>query len=151
MHVKVATTLRSHNNWAGVQIYLDKDNYLNLGYWAKPWGNNIWRQAFFSKEVEGQVNRLEFGPRHIGGEGGTPQLDFIGGRNSPETVWLRLEKRGSTFTASFSMDGAKWHKIGDHTVLRMGSARLSLAAANAQADAAEVAAEFDFVEVKPAP
>ena len=151
VNVKLAVTLRSHNNWAGFQIYLDKDNYLNLGYWAKPWGNNIWRQAFFSKEVEGQVNRLEFGPRHIGGEGGTPQLDFIGGRNNPEAVWLRLEKRGSTFTASFSMDGAKWHKIGDHTMLRMGSARLSLAAANAQADAAEVSAEFDFVEVQPAP
>ena len=43
-------------------------------------------------------------------------------------------------------------KIGDHTVLRMGAARLSLAAANGQASGvAEVAAEFDFVEVQPAP
>src|SRR3989304_3465639 len=70
VNVKLAVALRSHNNWAGFQIYLDKDNYLNLGYWAKPWGNNIWRQAFFSKEAEGQGNRLELGPRHIGGGGG---------------------------------------------------------------------------------
>lgn len=149
---KLTITLRSQQHLAALTIYRDKDNYLNLGYWGKPWGNNVFRRPFFSKEVEGQANTLEFEPRTIGGEGGTPQLDFMGPRKDPETIWLRLEKRGSTFTGSFSMDGTRWYKIADHTMLRMGDARLSLAASNGTAtNAAEVSAEFDFVEVKPAP
>ena len=148
---KLATTLRSQNNWAALLIHLDKDHYLQLGYWGKPWGNNVYRRPFFAKEVAGEPNVLEFGPREVGGEAGAPKIDFMGPRTSPETIWLRLEKRGSTFTGAFSMDGARWHKIGDHSMLRMGGARLGLMASNDQTDGAEVAAEFDFVEVAPAP
>ena len=148
---KLSVTLRSQNNWAALLIHLDKDHYLQLGYWGKPWGNNVFRRPFFAKEVAGEPNTLEFGPREVGGEGGTPKLDFMGPRTSPETIWLRLEKKGSTFTGSFSMDGTRWHKIGDHTMLRMGGARPGIMASNDQSDGAEVAAEFDFVDIQPAP
>jgi regulation of enolase protein 1 (concanavalin A-like superfamily) len=149
---KVAMTLRSQNQWTGMLLYLDADNYLEVGYWGKPWGSNVWRKAVFAKELEGQTNVLEFEPREIGGQPGVPKLDFMGPTKDPENVWLRVEKKGNTFSASFSMDGRNWHKIGDHTMLRMSGAKLSLMASNeTSGDSAEVAAEFDFVEIQPQP
>lgn len=47
--------------------------------------------------------------------------------------------------------GTRWHKTGDHTMLRMAPARLSLAAGTGGPGAAEVAAEFDWVEGQPRP
>lgn len=127
---KLGMTLRSHNQWSGVLIHLDKDGY------------NLWRKAMFAKELDGQTNILEFEPRNVGGEGGSPKVDFIGVTKTPEDVWLRVEKKGNTFSASFSMDGRQWHKIGDHTMLRTSAARISLMASNELAgDSAEVAAE----------
>jgi len=147
----LAIPLRAQGNWASVLVYLDRDKYLMLGYWAKPHGNNLVRRPFFLKEIGGEGNRLEYGPYTLA-RPGRPTVEFIGAKKDAETIWLRLEKRGSAFTGSFSPDGRDWVKIGDHTVLRMGAARLSLAAANGQASGvAEVAAEFDFVEVQPAP
>ena len=147
---KLSLTARNQVNSAAILIYQDKDTYLSLGCWGKPWGNNVRRTLLFAKEVEGRMNLLEFEPHEVGGEGGTRKVQLIGARNNPEAIWLKLEKRGSAFTGSFSVDGAHWHKVGDHTMLRMGNARLALAASNLNADAAEVAAEFDFVEVAPA-
>ena len=95
---------------------------------------------------------LEFGPRDVGGQGGVPKLDFMGPVKNPENIWLRVERKGNTFSASFSMDGREWHKIGDHTMLRTSAARLSLMASNeTSGDSAEVAAEFGFVEIQPQP
>ena len=148
---KLSLTVRNQVNSAAILIYQDKDTYLSLGYWGKPWGNNVRRTPLFAKEVEGRMNLLEFEPHEIGGEGGTPKVQLIGPRNGPETIWFKLERRGSAFTGSFGLNGARWHKVGDHTMLRMGNARLSLAASTLSADAAEVAAEFDFAEVAPAP
>lgn len=153
---KLAIPLRSQGNWAGIMDFVDRDNYLRVAYWAKPHGMNLWRKAVFDKEIGGEANTLEFGPRRLGREKDPSSIDFIGGRRDPETIWLRLEKRGRTFTGSFSMDGAQWHKIGDHLVPPVGEGKLSLAAANSEQsiDAygqkqAEVAAQFDFVEVVP--
>ena len=147
LNVKMSIPLTSRGNWGGFLIQRNKDNYLKVAYWAKPWGNNLWRKAIFVKEIRGKVNHLEFGPTEIGGKGGVPKVKLIGPRKDPETVWLRLKRKGRTFSASFSTDGKTWHRIGDHTMLRMSKARLSLAAANDRQGAAEVAAEFDVVEV----
>ncbi|MBI1874547.1 MAG: hypothetical protein HYS05_11795 [Acidobacteria bacterium] len=156
MTTKLAIPLRSQGNWAGIMDYVDRDNYLRVAYWAKPHGMNLWRKAVFNKEIASEANTLEFGPRRLGREKDPSSIDFVGGRRDPETIWLRLEKRGRTFTGSFSMDGAQWHKIGDHLVPPVGEGKLSLAAANSEQsiDAygqkqAEVAAQFDFVEVVP--
>jgi hypothetical protein len=147
---RLAIPLRAQGNWAGVLVYLDANKYLMLGYWARPHGNNLVRRPFFLKEIAGESNQLEYGSYTLE-RPGQPKVEFIGAKKDAETIWLRLEKRGNAFTGSFSVDGQGWVKIGDHTVLRMGGARLSLAAANGQAaGAAEVAAEFDFIEVQPA-
>jgi hypothetical protein len=149
--VKLAIPLAAQHNWAGVLVYVDPDRYLALGYWAKPHGYNLVRRPFFLKEIEGEGNQLEYESYTLE-RPGKPKVEFIGARKTAEPVWLRIDKRGSTFTGSFSLDGQDWVKIGDHTVLRMGAARLSLVAANGQhAGVAEVAAEFDFVEIVPAP
>lgn len=33
--------------------------------------------------------------------------DFVAG----DPTWLRLERKGSTFTASYSLDGQQWHRV----------------------------------------
>jgi hypothetical protein len=149
---KVTITLSSQGNAAGVMIRQTSGDYVMLGYRGKEWGGNVWREAFFEKMTGGEANLIGYPKREISA-GGTP-IDFIGRRADPETVWLRLEKKGRTFTGSFSMDGTTWMKIGDHTVLGTGGSRLALTAFNGPhaylEKPIEVSAEFDYVEVIPA-
>jgi hypothetical protein len=133
-------------------IRLAGGDYLMLGYRGKEWGGNIWREAFFEKMISGEANLVGYPQREIT-VGGKP-IDFIGRRTDPESVWLRLEKKGRTFTGSFSMDGKTWMKIGDHILLGTMGSHLTLAAFNGPhgygQKPAEVSAEFDFVAITPA-
>jgi regulation of enolase protein 1 (concanavalin A-like superfamily) len=63
--------------------------------------------------------------------------------DSPSLAYLRLSRRGDTFTGYYSPDGTHWTTIGQHTV-PLRNVQVGLVAHNAQT---AIPAEFDFFEI----
>lgn len=62
---------------------------------------------------------------------------------SSDTVYLRLAKRGTLFTASYSMDGEQWAIIGTHT----NSLSSTLVGIEAGQERRPISAEFDYFQI----
>ena len=53
-------------------------------------------------------------------------MEFSGLARKPETLWFQLEKKGSSFTGLFSMDGERFELIGEQFLIGNGGSRLEL-------------------------
>jgi len=108
--------------YAAIQVYQDDDNYVQLN------------RAF--------VN------------GGTVNFDHEDGGvvaniqriEAATTLYLRIAKRGTTYSGYYSADGQVWVTIG-HYAANLVAPRIGLGAANNLSGVSEIAADFDFFEV----
>jgi hypothetical protein len=68
----------------------------------------------------------------------------------PAPVWLRIERRGSTFTTFYSEDGVQWEKNSTFANLNW-PARLRVGPVLLNGTGQEAALEFEAFEIKPLP
>jgi len=140
--VRLRTKITSYNQGAGFLLYKDNDNWLSVMYWCPRWDgwSGYLRQCEFEKELRGQTKALAGHKRD--------RLRDLS-KAKPETVELRLEKRGRKYQAFCKYEGH--HKdfvsLGTHTVLRIAG-KIALAAYNADPKANEIAAEYDWVKIE---
>ena len=80
-------------------------------------------------------------------EGKPTQVAFTGLARKQES-WFQLEKKGSSFTGSFSLDGKRFERIGQQCLVGAGDARLELVAYDTS-PGIETGVEFDVVEITP--
>ncbi|HEX5444546.1 MAG TPA: DUF1349 domain-containing protein, partial [Pirellulales bacterium] len=111
-------------NSAGLLVWQDKKNYLRLErnkWWAEEGG----AYACYPPLIEGYRNGvfLETNP--------LPTWDrFFRGKST----WLRLERRGESFTASYSHDGEKWSQAKQIKMELAKQLRVGVVAVNTSAN-----------------
>ena len=150
--VIVAGSIRIQNqqNLMPVALFQDDNNFLEIGYWGDPSiGYGVFPTLIFAKETDGQRNVI-------------PQRRASDPSESPETVFLKIERVGNQYSGYFSfvgerppatLDDIRWTEIGTHAWINF-EGRLSFWADNSNTglygggDPPEVAAEFDFVSIR---
>ena len=142
--VKASIQIQGQGNSLSVALFRDDDNFLEIGYWGQPWGGNIRRVPYFTKEQESQDFSI------------FPDRSVYGVASSPEVVYLKIEREGNQFNGYYafvenkapdSIDDIRWTKIGTQAWINFDG-RLSLYACNGESDAPEVAVQFDFVLIR---
>ena len=148
--VKGSIQIQNQQNLMSVALFQDDNNFLEIGYWGDPSvGYGVFPTLIFAKETDAQrnviVDRRASGPTE-----------------SPETVFLRIERIGNQYSGYYSfvdarppamLDDIRWTKIGTHAWINF-EGRLSLWADNSNTglygggDPPEVAVEFDFVAIR---
>ena len=121
--------------FAGLVIYQDGGNFLQLGRaYCEPSATCVGNGIYFDY-VEGDV---------IGGH-----PNFATSIDSPDEVYLLLERQGSMVRGSYSYDGESWTEIGTHEVpadFQPGQIGIVGSQDFDELDA-DISAEFDFVEL----
>jgi beta-xylosidase len=108
---------------AALMVYQDDDNYISL------------------ERVYAFGNGSEF----ILEQGGVPT--FTVSANTATTIYLRIIKRGDTYSGLSSFDGATWNTIRQFNAM-FSSPKIGLGAGNGGGVLTEIPADFDFVEVE---
>jgi hypothetical protein len=119
-------------------------DYVTVDYRGYHYAGADYRRVFLGKMLGGTYGALNSG--RFWDRGKPTQVDLDGYVNTPEALWLRLEKKGFSFIGSFSFDGERFEKIGEQTLVRTDGARLDLVAYD-ESQGVETAAKFDYVEV----
>jgi hypothetical protein len=104
------------------------------------------RAPFLEKRLGAQPSLITFNGNWD--EGKPTQVNFGGPARKPETLWFRLEKKGSSFTGEFSMDGVNFVRIGQQSLIGTEGSRLELLAYD-ESPGVETGVQFDFVEITP--
>jgi hypothetical protein len=108
---------------AALLVYQDDDNYISL------------------ERSYGFGNNSEF----ILEQGGVST--FIVSANTATTTYLRIIKRGNTYTGLSSFDGATWNVMGQFNAM-LSSPKIGLGTGNGGSGGTEIPADFDFVKVE---
>jgi len=121
----------NETSWVGMVLYLDPDNHMDISIAGHCCGDR--RSAHFSKMAKG--NSL-------------PGYELkVGGLSKQSLVYyLKLEKRGFSYTAYFSGDGRKWEKIGVHKFLGKNFAPGLFSVRHSRA--LETTTAFDWFEIQ---
>jgi len=142
--VKATLLIQDVGNSLSVSIFKDDDDFLEIGYCAQPWGQNLRRVPHFTKEEDGRRIPL------IGENRGYTAAE------APETFYLRIQRDGNQFNGYYSfvvnkapdnIDDIRWTKIGTHVWINFDG-RLALWADNGDGPT-EVGAQFSFVLIRP--
>jgi hypothetical protein len=112
--------------YAGLLVYDDDDNFvlLNRGFCSFCIGSAI----YFDSEI-----------------GGSPPAPISAPVSITDT-YLRIQKAGAVYTASYSIDGNSWTVLGSHTNSSLTPKMIGISASNSNAGAgtSEIPADFDF-------
>ena len=98
---------------AGLVAYEDDDNFVKLVYAAPVFGRGM-PQAQPGAAPAGSVQLVA---EDNGNNKATVNVSLAGVPVKDNTVWLRLVKQGSKYTAFYSVDGKKFTKVGEADVL----------------------------------
>lgn len=104
------------------------------------------RGPFLEKLLGTQQSLIVFNRNWDAGK--PTQVEFSGLARKLETLWFQLEKKGSSFTGLFSMDGERFEPIGEQFLIGNGGSRLELIVYD-DTPGVEIGAQFDFVEITP--
>lgn len=110
--------------YAGIQVYQDDDNYIQLN-WAYVISGTV---VDLDREIGGTVTNIQVPAPAVA------------------TLYLKLERTGNQYTGYYSTNGSTWTEVGLHTAVLYG-AKVSLAAANND-PAAEIPADFDWFKLE---
>ena len=148
INARMNMTIYRAGGWGGLRIRTPGGSYVALGHHGLLDGfRNGYRRPFLEKVIGADQSRIVAQERFW--DGGKPtQVDLDAFTRRADSLWLRLEKKGSTFTGSFSFDGTRFERIGDQVLVRTEGSRLELIAFD-DSKGIETSAEFDFVEVIP--
>ena len=91
LETQVSIAIQNQKNGVSMGVWMDDDNFLQIGYFGFPSGYNVRRKPYFLKEVDGRANYQDI---DIGRTGGTTQ---------PETLYLRIVRQGNKFTGLFAL------------------------------------------------
>jgi len=118
-------------SWVGIVLYLDKDNHLDIPITGHCCSDR--RSAHFSKMSKGRA---------------VPGYEIkLGGLiKKPVNYYLKLEKRGFSYTAYVSEDGLDWQKIGTHKFLGKKFAPGLFSVRHSRA--VETTSAFDWFEIQ---
>jgi hypothetical protein len=143
---RVTIAIVRNGNTVALRVRTSDGSSVALGYggYLGSISNRDYRRPFFGKMLGGQYAAV-YSDR-FWDRGKPTQVDMDGTVNTPEALWLRLEKKGFTFIGSFSFDGDRFEKIGEQTLVRTDGSRLDLVAYD-QSRGVETGAKFDYVEV----
>jgi hypothetical protein len=143
---RLSVAIGREGNTVALRVRTSDGNSVALGFggYRGSISNAEYRRPFFGKMLGGQYAAL-YSARFWDRDKPT-QVDLDGTVNTPEALWLRLEKKGFSFIGSFSFDGDRFEKIGEQTFARTEGSRLDLVAYD-ESQGVETAAKFDFVEV----
>jgi predicted amidohydrolase YtcJ len=124
-HITTRMTIAPGENfqYAAIQVYEDDDNYVQLNR-AFANGDTV----NFDHEAGGVVTGIQ-------------RVE------AATTLYLRIARRGTTYSGYYSTDGQTWVTVGHHTAA-LSSPRIGLGAANNLSAVTEIPADFDFFEVK---
>lgn len=62
------------------------------------------------------------------------------------TLYLRINRQGTTFTGYFSDDGIDWIEVGKQNIT-LNNSKIGVAACNGYYGVAEIPADFDFFQL----
>lgn len=113
--------------FAGLIVLFDEKSVLQAGRAYCDLGNCPGSGFYFDNLQNGSA---------VGGNSGTA--------GSSSVSQIRVVRQGNTYTAYYQTDGVNWVVIGSHTVDRQP---VSIGLIAAQAPAAGVFAEFDYIEI----
>jgi hypothetical protein len=111
------------HNLAQLRIERDGKNSLLLSVTGQ-------KKAVFSKVLEGEQSSIELDIGEISGN-----------------IYLQLVKQGTEYTASYSLDGKSWSKIGTQFFINLNGKPILLAA-NSGEGVIETGVRIDYFEVK---
>jgi beta-xylosidase len=114
----------TYTHMGGILYYQDDDNYLNL---LHVYDHGVWMS--FHKEVNGNLSYTAY-PQQV----------------PTSTLYLRIDKQGTTFTGYFSDDGIDWIQVGQQTIT-LNNPKIGVAACNGYDGVTEIPADFDFFQL----
>jgi cytochrome c len=120
---KVTVNPTENFQHAAIQVYQDDANYIQLNR-AYADGNNV----NFDRMIGGVAEGIQVA-------------------EETDTLWLRIAREGTTYTAFTSPDGAAWMQVGQHTAT-LTHAKISLAAGNVWPGVPEIPADYDYFELE---
>ena len=148
--VKASIQIQGQQNSLSFVLWEDDDNYLEIGFKGFKHGYNVRRSPFFTKELQGQRNKIEAATK---GHGGV---------QAPEIVYLKIDRRGNKYSGYYAygndsvettLDTLEWVEIGTHAWIDF-KGRPALWADNGTGThygsgaSPEVPAEFDYVLIR---
>jgi hypothetical protein len=98
---------------AGLIAYEDDDNFVKLVYGAPVFGRGM-PQVQPGQTMPGSVQLVA---EDNGNNKTTVNVSLAGVNLKSDTIWLRLAKQGSRYTAYYSVDGKKFTKVGQADLL----------------------------------
>ncbi len=98
---------------AGLIAYEDDDNFVKLVYGAPVFGRGM-PQVQPGQTMPGSVQLVA---EDNGNNKTTVNVSLAGVNLKADTIWLRLVKQGSRYTAYYSVDGKKFTKVGQADLL----------------------------------
>ena len=98
---------------AGLIAYEDDDNFVKLVYGAPVFGRGM-PQVQPSQTIPGSVQLVA---EDNGNNKTTVNVSLANVNLKADTIWLRLVKQGSRYTAFYSVDGKKFTKVGQADIL----------------------------------
>ena len=125
IRTRVIFTPTENFHLAGLLVYDDDDNYILLirGFCSFCIGSGV----YFDSETGG-IN-----------------APSIAETVSVTDIYLRIEKAGAVYTASYSEDGNSWRELGSHTNSSLTPTKIGISASNGNPPGgAELPADFDF-------
>lgn len=113
---------------AGLIVYQDDNNYLKLGrLFLGSYGGNVFQ---FGKEVSGTFTE----------ENATDSI-------SSTTVYLKITKSGTSYSAYYSADGTTYTQVGTAQSLSLSTIKAGLFGCNGTQTATELNVDFDYFNV----
>ncbi|HEY0826583.1 MAG TPA: DUF1349 domain-containing protein [Bacilli bacterium] len=109
---------------AGIVLNQDTDNYIKL---VKVYADG--KKIEIAKEVNGT-----FTATNVAAPAGN-------------VVYLKVSKRGTTYTGYYSTDNSTWTLVGSWTGIALNSEKMGLIALNGQITATSINADFDYFHV----
>ena len=125
--ITTRVTIKPTKNYqhAAILVYQDGENYVELNR-AYVDGQTV----DFDGEVGGAITSLQRS-------------------ETATTLYMRIVKRGVTYSGYYSPDGQAWELAGQH-VAHLDAPRIGLSAANGISGVPEISADFDFFKVEAA-
>lgn len=123
---KVTGTFTAAGTHAGLIVWIDNTHFMRV-------------------EVR-DVNIVQIG----GKNGGVFVFTQATPSPTPNPIYLKLTKSGTTITGSWSNDGSTWHDFGTQTMSGSGAIYVGLFVINQNASPASFNADFDYFHITPA-